>query len=352
MSTPDKQSLVQSRLKSVLLDLSGFDLDELDQTATFLELGFDSLFLIQFSQALKTNFKVKISFRQLIEKVPTPEALVSFLAEKASDDVLPDATPTPVTDAPAPATDSSAIEEPATPAPSVPVQPAAFTMPNPMPAMMNLPTGASNDALRQVMAHQLNVMSMQLAMLTGAAPDGIEGSVAPLATPVSSSAQEAVEGTKTRTGASIVNEPESAVKEDQATKERKRFGPYKPVKRADDGGLTPKQQAHLDALIERFTSQTIESKRRAQQFRPYFADPRGIAGFRKIWKEIVYQITTVRSKGSKLWDIDGNEYIDLAMGFGLNLFGQSPDFITEEIEKQLKLGVEIGPQSPLASTLR
>ncbi|MEZ4706050.1 MAG: hypothetical protein R3A44_02525 [Caldilineaceae bacterium] len=25
----------------------------------------------------------------------------------------------------------------------------------------------------------------------------------------------------------------------------------------------------------------------------------------------------------KLWDIDGNEYIDVAMGFGLNLFGQS-----------------------------
>ena len=357
MSTPEKQSLVQSKLKSVLLDLSGFDLDELDQSATFLELGFDSLFLIQFSQALKTNFKVKISFRQLIEKIPTPEALVGYLAEKAPDSALPAAAPAPAAPAPeAPATPVAPAAPAPAPVPAAPVPvapvpvtpaPAAFTMPA---APMNIPAGAGNDALQQVMAHQLSVMSMQLAMLTGAAPAGMPVPAAPVAAPLAAPA--AAPQTEVDTPAvannTVVNEPASAVKEDQATKERKRFGPYKPVKRADDGGLTPKQQAHLEALIKRFTKQTKESKRRAQQHRPHFADPRGIAGFRKIWKEIVYQITTVKSKGSKLWDIDGNEYIDLAMGFGLNLFGQSPDFITEELEKQLQLGVEIGPQSPLA----
>ena len=353
MSNPEKKNLVQSKLKSVLLDLSGFDLDELDQSATFLELGFDSLFLIQFSQALKTNFKVKISFRQLIEKIPTPDALVDFLAEKAPDSVLPAAAPAqaPVQAAPEPASPAPAtpapVATPVAPTPAQPVPSPAFTMPAPMP--MNIPAGASNDALQQVMAHQLNVMSMQLAMMTGAAPTMPMPAAIPAA-PATGSDQPATPAVADQpsNGSTIVNEPESAQKEDQATKERKRFGPYKPVKRADDGGLTPKQQAHLDALMERFTKQTITSKQRAQQFRPHFADPRGIAGFRKIWKEMVYQITTVRSKGSKLWDIDGNEYIDLAMGFGLNLFGQSPDFVTKEVEEQLKLGVEIGPQSPLA----
>ncbi len=354
MSTPEKQSLVQSKLKSVLLDLSGFDLDELDQSATFLELGFDSLFLIQFSQALKTHFKVKISFRQLIEKVPSPNALVAFLAEKASDDVLPAAAPAPVASPIASPVASPAPAAPANTPEPAPTQPApvpmpAFTMPAITPSM-TLPAGASNDALQQVMAHQLNVMSMQLAMMTGTKP--VQGAPAamPAATPQPGLAQSGPAQTAGG-NATIVNEPEGAEKEDQASKERKRFGPYKPVKRADDGGLTPRQQAHLDAFIERFTKQTIESKRRAQQFRPYFADPRGIAGFRKIWKEMVYQITTVRSKGCKLWDIDGNEYIDLAMGFGLNLFGQSPDFVTKEIEEQLKLGVEIGPQSPVAGEI-
>ena len=63
-------------------------------------------------------------------------------------------------------------------------------------------------------------------------------------------------------------------------------------------------------------------------------------------KEMVYPIVASRSSGSKLWDLDGNEYVDLSNGFGLNLFGWSPPFITEAIEAQLKLGMEIGRRLP------
>ncbi|MEZ6149902.1 MAG: aminotransferase class III-fold pyridoxal phosphate-dependent enzyme [Pirellulaceae bacterium] len=73
-----------------------------------------------------------------------------------------------------------------------------------------------------------------------------------------------------------------------------------------------------------------------------------MAGYRRVWKSIVYQISVERSGGSKLWDIDGNEYIDIAMGFGLNLFGHSPEFVTTALHEQLERGVEVGPQSPLA----
>ena len=63
---------------------------------------------------------------------------------------------------------------------------------------------------------------------------------------------------------------------------------------------------------------------------------------------MVYQVAIERSSGCKLWDIDGNEFIDLAMGFGLNLLGQSPAFVTEALSEQLQRGVELGPQSPIA----
>ena len=66
------------------------------------------------------------------------------------------------------------------------------------------------------------------------------------------------------------------------------------------------------------------------------------------WKESVYPIVVERSAGSKLWDVDGNEYVDLVNGFGVNLFGHSPAFISEAIERQLRRGIEIGPQTPLA----
>ena len=55
-----------------------------------------------------------------------------------------------------------------------------------------------------------------------------------------------------------------------------------------------------------------------------------------------------RSLGSRLWDVDGNEYIDILMGLGINLFGHNPDFVREAIEKQLQKGIQIGPQTDLA----
>lgn len=339
-----KTDRVQAKLTSVLLDLSGLDLNELDQSATFLELGFDSLFLIQFSQAIKTNFKVKVSFRQLIEQIPSPEALVNHLSEKAADSVLPADAPAaaaPQTEQAAPPPAQTAAP---TPAPTAPV-PLAAPVFSPVPVVsVNPVSGASAEGLKHLMAHQLQVMSQQLAMLTGAPT--VQSAAQPVASPASDTG--VVIPDTPAADLTITEQPKASPQEEKAVTERKRFGPYKPVKRAEDGGLTDRQQAHLNAFMERFVAQTAKSKERAAEHRPHFADPRGIAGFRKIWKEMVYQITTVRSKGSKLWDIDGNEYIDLAMGFGLNLFGQSPDFITCELEKQLKLGVDIGPQSPLA----
>ena len=36
---------------------------------------------------------------------------------------------------------------------------------------------------------------------------------------------------------------------------------------------------------------------------------------------------------ARLWDVDGNEYVDLVNGFGASLFGHSPDFVTEAVER-------------------
>ena len=78
------------------------------------------------------------------------------------------------------------------------------------------------------------------------------------------------------------------------------------------------------------------------------ADPRVVTGFRPAIKELVYPIVIKRSAGARLWDLDGNEYIDCLNGFGCNLFGWQPEFVTKAIEEQLRGGHEIGPQTPLA----
>ena len=58
---------------------------------------------------------------------------------------------------------------------------------------------------------------------------------------------------------------------------------------------------------------------------------------------MVYSIVTDRSKGSRIWDIDGNEYIDLVNGFGPIMLGHRPDFVEKAIETQLHEGFETGP---------
>ena len=45
-----------------------------------------------------------------------------------------------------------------------------------------------------------------------------------------------------------------------------------------------------------------------------------------------------RGKGSKLWDVDGNEYVDYVMGMGPNLFGHAPDFILEAVTRDIQDG--------------
>ena len=48
-----------------------------------------------------------------------------------------------------------------------------------------------------------------------------------------------------------------------------------------------------------------------------------------------------RAQGSRLWDIDGNEYIDALNGFGSNMFGYQPDFITKALKQQIENGTAL-----------
>ena len=63
------------------------------------------------------------------------------------------------------------------------------------------------------------------------------------------------------------------------------------------------------------------------------ADPRVVSGFKPLTKEIVYPIVVNKSKGSRLWDIDGNEYIDALNGFGSNFLGYQPEIINKGIAR-------------------
>ena len=106
-----------------------------------------------------------------------------------------------------------------------------------------------------------------------------------------------------------------------------------------------RQYQHLQNLIARYTQQTKNSKAQAQAYRHVLADNRATAGLNAITKEMHYPIVGKSSQGSKIWDVDDNEYIDFTMGFGVNLLGHQPPLMIQAIQQQLEKGIQLGPQA-------
>jgi len=55
-----------------------------------------------------------------------------------------------------------------------------------------------------------------------------------------------------------------------------------------------------------------------------------------------YPFFIQKTKGSKIWDVDGNEYVDLWMGNYTHILGHRPRVVAQAVEKQLKEGIHWG----------
>ena len=64
-----------------------------------------------------------------------------------------------------------------------------------------------------------------------------------------------------------------------------------------------------------------------------------------------YPLFIRESKGSRVWDVDGNEYIDMTMGYGPHLLGHAPDVIVAAIQEAAARGVQWGLQHPYQEEL-
>jgi len=326
-----REAKARHALIAMLEDLSGESLEAVGPATTFLEMGFDSLFLGQVAQQLQSDFGVSITFRQLLSEFATLPALAAYLS-----DFLP---PDPVQQA-APPVSPVATEAARQPVPAVPnVGQAGQTQPLPIVLPSALQPGAGVEhIIRDQLQVMSNLMLQQLEVVRGLPVGSSPTTAAPMAVPVATA--QAI----TEPGPVKPSAPPQPAPSDEAS----RFDAHKVSVQIAASNLTPEQRRHIDDLIVGYTQRTAGSKRYAQKYRAVLADPRAAAGFRPEWKEMVYPIVTDRSSGSKVWDVDGNEYIDLVNGFGQTAFGHAASFIVDAVAEQLRLGFEIGPQSPLA----
>jgi len=312
-----RKETIRTMLVEMFEELSGLDISGEDTDASFLEIGFDSLFLTQVTQSLQSKFGIKVTFRQLMDDLGTLEALSAYVDGHIAPGLY-EAAPAA--------------------APVVPAQPAMAAAPVAMPVA---PAAGGTSSIEELMKNQLlalnQLFAAQLSALNGGA------AVAPQPIPAAAATPAPAALVKPE-----VAKPSAEAPKDAAHVELKGYVPFRAMQKKVHGELTPKQQEHIRKLVALYTSRTATSKAKTQEYRPYLADPRVVAGFKVQWKEMVYPIITDRSKGSRIWDIDGNEYLDCLNGFGPIMLGHRPDFVEEAIETQLHLGFEIGPQTLLA----
>jgi amino acid adenylation domain-containing protein len=296
MPVVERKLRLQPIVAGVFAELSGIETTPEEADHLFLELGFDSLFLTQATQALQRKFGVKLTFRQIMEQYPTIASLAAYL-----DTVLH--------------ADAFAAE------------PASQPMPQPVVAATHVSPGDGASAMERLLAQQLAAMqavfAAQVATLQGSVPH--TGTYVPVAS----------------------SAPAASAPFVSAAVEVK-HGSYRPLQPKATAEIDARQERFLKGLIAQYERKTPNSKRMTQAARPHLADPRAVAGFRPQWKEMVYPLLVERAKGSKIWDVDGNVYIDIVNGYGCIMFGHSPEFVVDAIVQQIERGVAIGPQTPLA----
>jgi len=324
---PSRTETLLHRVGTLLEDASGLEVLGVPSETSFLEIGFDSLLLTQVALNLKKEFNVPLTFRQLTGDLDSPARLVAYLNQALPPDPVPVA-----------------------PVASIPMPP----LQNVMPAVS---TGiAPNDTALGLIAQQLALLTKQLALLQGtpAATAPVSPQQGHRTPALYENGQHSTNGTAKSNGhypngtapVSLSN-PLADVSAEEVAELKKPFGATARIDR-QALELTPAQQVFLTSLIQRYNQKTAKSKAYAQQHRARMADPRVVTGFRPLTKEIVYPLVVNRSKGSRLWDIDGNEYIDALNGFGSNLLGYQPDLIKTVLHDQIENGFEVGPQHELA----
>ena len=320
-------------LAALLTDLSGEQVGAAEAETSFLELGFDSLFMGQMSQALAKTWGVEISFRSLLSDYPTIAAVAAHLDTKLPAEVAPAAAPA----VPAPAVATAWVAE-AAPLPQAAPQPAPMVMAAPVMSAPLSPVMAGSMA--SLMQAQMQVMQSLFSDQLRAMGQGTSALAPVMAAPVAVAAPVVAAPVAVTAPAAAPGLPEAPAKPEPI-----RFGRAPALAHAE---MTPAQQEFAVDLARRYSAKFAGSKAHTQANRATHADPRTVAGFRAEWKELIFPIVSAKAKGAYLEDVDGNKLIDMVNGFGTTAFGHAPDFVTKAVAAQMERGFPIGPQQDTA----
>ncbi|MFJ7901544.1 aminotransferase class III-fold pyridoxal phosphate-dependent enzyme [Streptomyces sp. NPDC096198] len=311
------------RHERILADLrervgAGLEMEVADMPpgTTLVDLGADSLLMVRIIQDITELYGITLTVGRLFDDLDTPEAIAAHL-----DTEVPAGHPLPG-DAPA------AAPLPAPAAVPAPAAPAALPVAG-TPALATA-VAADQSGVAQLLAAQLDVMQRQLEVLAR------HGGTLPTA-PAGTAALPATAGTAALPAPRREATPAAGTG----------TAPRPAAAGAPPRELTPVQRAHLDELLDTYKKRTAGSLARAVDHRARRADTR-MRSVRPETRSVSYPVIGERGHGARFRDIDGNEYIDIAMGVGVLLCGHDPEFVAGAVADRLEYGLQLGPISSLS----
>ncbi|SDH56393.1 aminotransferase class III-fold pyridoxal phosphate-dependent enzyme [Variovorax sp. OV700] len=307
-----RPSVSQNAMDELILrefsDILGLEPGEsIGASDSLMDMGADSLALMKCIDFLEDRFGVSVSVAQVYQEFATVGELMTFVRTQQA----------------------GALES--LPPPAATVAPVG----HPVPAIVPAPD-MSGDWIQSLMTSHVALMDRQLQILERLGSKRLEAR--PVNIPAAVSTPEKRSNGKVEVHAKLKPAEEAAPD---------RFNVFEGRARSTMN-LGDGQAAYLSSFIDAFSLKHRTSKERTQDARKVLADNRASAGFRPHTKELLFPILAERAEGAHLWDVDGNRFVDITMGFGVHLFGHNPDFIRDRLTAQVKVGFPIGPQSPLS----
>ncbi|MCO1579137.1 amino acid adenylation domain-containing protein [Crossiella sp. SN42] len=278
----------------VLSEVTGVATTALGRGVELFSLGVDSLMLVQVGKRIEKAFALDIPVTTFFQSLHTVGQLIDFVARNRP------------------------VEE-SSPEPNLPVAPSdtAVSVHQGSTAASGAPSGTGRTGppgfgLEAVIHSQLALMRQQLQALSSTAPAD---------------------------GPAPQRRPSRTVR---------KVGSYNNNISLREDRLTARQQRFVDDFVTRYTARTAGSKKYARSHRQMLADWIASLNFDTSLKETAYPLVSARSRGAEFWDVDGNEYIDTGIGYGVHFFGHQPDFVMRAVRDQLEAGYELGPQNKVA----
>ncbi|MDR0620608.1 MAG: amino acid adenylation domain-containing protein, partial [Deltaproteobacteria bacterium] len=359
-------------LKSITQKNFNISPEELDVEVGLLELGLDSLMIIKLARAIETHFGLNLSARWFMTNRPSLRILAQYVdanvhkefvdtIEKASPKDTGDLVAVPVAsvghfEGPGRLAETK-DEAPAETKDEAPAEVPKRVRPTPTRGEPSSKGNGPDDLI----PYQMSLFQLQMETMRDLF--SAQWSNLSLTAPLAASEKSAIGPSA---GASFGQDPGERPSRAKDQGQEGRPAWEDGAARGESVGevperlsrnfrgfvfeeeeLTGSRREFVLGLIETHLARTAKSKARYLAY-PELTDWKSSLHYREALSELAYPIVAESTYGGRFRDIDGNEYLDVSLGMGVNFLGHNPEYVNQALARRLSVGYGLGPQCDLA----